>query len=111
MGRNRIAGVITIVLAGTAAGQATPPFKLPSGVQVLRDVEYARVGDKRLLLDLYMPEEVKGRLPGVVYIHGGGWRRGDKKQQTGVPLVTHGYIVASINHRFSQEAIFPAQVR
>jgi acetyl esterase/lipase len=110
MFRARIVGVIAIVLAGTAAGQSAEPSKLQSGVKILRDVEYARVGDKSLRMDLYMPEDATGPLPGVVYIHGGGWRRGDKKQQTGVPLVAHGYVVASINHRFSQEAIFPAQI-
>jgi acetyl esterase/lipase len=110
MHKPRIAGVIVIVLAGTAAGQSVVPPKSPTGVNVIRDVEYARVGDKSLKMDLYLPEEAKSPLPGVVYIHGGGWRRGDKKQQTGVPLVAHGYVVASINHRFSQEAIFPAQI-
>src|SRR5207244_4077627 len=49
-------------------------------------------------------------LPAIVYLHGGGWRRGDKRQQTGVPLASRGYVVASINYRLSQEAIFPAQI-
>jgi acetyl esterase/lipase len=84
--------------------------KPPDGVTLQRNVEYARVGEKSLLMDIYSPENSKGLLPAVIYIHGGGWRRGDKNQQTGVPLVSHGYVVASINHRPSQEAIFPAQI-
>lgn len=87
-----------------------PPPEPPAGVRVVRDVEYARVGETKLLMDVYIPKDAKEGLPCVVYIHGGGWRRGDKRQQTGVPLSTHGYVVASINHRVSTEAPFPAQI-
>ena len=94
------------LLIALLLGQVKPP----DGVTVERNVEYARVGEKSLRMDVYAPDNPKGPLPAVIYIHGGGWRRGDKSQQTGVPLVSHGYVVASINHRPSQEAIFPAQI-
>ena len=92
--------------AGLAAAQSKPP----EGVKVARDVEYACVGGKSLKMDIYSPENLTGPAPAVVYFHGGGWRRGDKRQQTGVPLAPRGYVVASINYRLSQEAIFPAQI-
>ena len=45
--------------------------------KVVRDIEFARVDEQSLKLDLYLPEIPKGsRL--VVWIHGGGWRRGSK---------------------------------
>jgi len=87
-----------------------PPPPPPEGVNVIRDVEYAKVADISLLMDIYIPKDARGALPCVMYIHGGGWRRGDKHQQTGVPLGTHGYVVASINHRTSFQAVFPAQI-
>ncbi len=41
-----------------------------SDVRVLPDVEYASVDNHRLLLDLYIPEEVEGA-PLLVWVHGG----------------------------------------
>lgn len=41
--------------------------------------------------------------PLVVFVHGGGWKRGDKGNATGAAKVTHllgqGYAVASLNYR------------
>ncbi|NQT89359.1 alpha/beta hydrolase [bacterium] len=83
---------------------------LPQGVKALRNVEYAKVGDKSLRLDIYTPPEPKGALPLVVWVHGGAWRAGSKNNCPAISLVGRGYAVASISYRFSQEAIFPAQI-
>lgn len=77
---------------------------------MLRDLEYARVGEKDLLLDLYLPKDPEGSLPLLVWVHGGAWRGGDKSPCRAVWMVERGYAVASINYRLSQEAIFPAQI-
>jgi acetyl esterase/lipase len=58
------------------------------------------------LLDLYAPDGAApaDRRPVVVYVHGGGWRRGDKdnKIENKVDLFTgHGYLFASVNYRLS----------
>ena len=83
--------------------------------QVLRDVAYARVGDKTLLLDLYLPDRAgplsgRGSVPALVWIHGGAFRAGSKENPPAAHMVSQGYAVASINYRLSQEAIFPAQI-
>ncbi|MCA9005763.1 MAG: carboxylesterase family protein, partial [Planctomycetaceae bacterium] len=53
-----------------------------------RDVEYANVDGSSLLLDLYLPRNVKNP-PLVVWIHGGGWRGGNKgRGGKFVPLLT-----------------------
>lgn len=80
--------------------------------RILRDITYSQSGMK---LDLYLPAEVRGPLPLIVWIHGGAWKQGDKadlKRAWGdlSQLVDDGYIFASINYRLSQEATFPAQV-
>jgi acetyl esterase/lipase len=80
-------------------------------VEIVRDLEYARVGDKPLLLDLYRPvKKSDGPLPVVVGIHGGGWANGSKAGGQGSWLAQRGYAVAVINYRLSGEAIFPAQI-
>lgn len=75
-----------------------------------RDVEYAKVGGKALLLDVFVPKGVK-QPPLLVWIHGGGWSGGSKGNGGGLLFMTsRGYAVASINYRLSHEAIFPAQI-
>ena len=67
--------------------------------KVVRDIEFARVDEQSLKLDLYLPEIPKGsRL--VVWIHGGGWRRGSKNSCHLSWLSEYGYTVAK----------FPAQL-
>ncbi len=90
--------------------QAQPSAKVPEGVKVERDLEYAKAGDKKLLLDLYLPEKADGPLPVIVGIHGGGWANGSKAGGQGSWLARHGYAVAVINYRLSGESIFPAQI-
>src|SRR5271165_5091820 len=84
--------------------------KLPAGVKVLRDLQYVEGGHERNRLDLYLPDKAEGRLPLVVWIHGGGWQAGSKEGCPAVFLVAKGYAVASINYRLSQHAVFPAQI-
>lgn len=73
------------------------------------DIEYARVDDQRLLLDLYMPKGVaRPRL--LVWIHGGAWRSGSRSKMPLTALVEHGWAVASVDYRLSPVASFPAQI-
>lgn len=78
-------------------------------VRIARDVEYARVGDTSLTLDLYVPAAVKSP-PLVVWVHGGAWRGGSKNNPSVLPLTERGHAVASVNYRLSPVAQFPAQV-
>ncbi len=74
-----------------------------------RDIPYASVGGEELKLDLYIPEGVvKPKL--VVWIHGGGWRGGSKAKPPVRCLLDEGYALASVSYRFSEVAIFPAQI-
>ncbi|EDY18444.1 Alpha/beta hydrolase fold-3 domain protein [Chthoniobacter flavus Ellin428] len=80
---------------------------LASAIDIKRDIEYARVGDLSLKLDLYLPE--KAHPPLIVYVHGGAWRGGSKKENPLRPLVDQGFALASIDYRLSTQAPFPAQ--
>ncbi|RPI24107.1 MAG: alpha/beta hydrolase [Acidobacteria bacterium] len=105
----RWAAFVLIVVASspTAAAQL-----VRTQGKVARDLVYRTVNGKRLALDLYVPAEAKDgdKFPVVVWIHGGAWRAGDKSQCPGIPLVSRGFVVASISYRLSSEAIFPAQI-
>ena len=88
----------------------SPAAAQPKGVQALRNLPYVANGHERQRLDLYLPEKAEGRLPLIVWIHGGAWWAGSKEDCPAVPLAAKGYAVASINYRFSQHAVFPAQI-
>ena len=77
-------------------------------VQRTNDIEYARVGNHELLLDLYLPTQETPPL--IVWVHGGAWRSGSKAKMPLGFLVEQGYAVASVDYRLSGTAKFPAQV-
>jgi acetyl esterase/lipase len=72
------------------------------------DIEYARVGDTALKLDLHMPQNANAPL--LVYVHGGAWRAGSKADVPIAKLLDHGFAIASVDYRLSTQAVFPAQV-
>lgn len=83
----------------------------PAGVKAERDIVYAKVGERELKLDLYLPAAAPaGKLPLVVWIHGGAWRAGSKDNAPTAAFAADGYAAASIGYRYTQEAPFPANV-
>ena len=90
-----------------------PPFT-PDGVTAHRDVVYIQRPERALELDLYIPDDVSGPIPTVVYVHGGGYfmsnRHSVSSEATIFNLLGRGYAVATMDYRFSHEAIFPAQI-
>ncbi|MEA3400894.1 MAG: alpha/beta hydrolase [Armatimonadota bacterium] len=102
------------------AGDA-PPAESASGPTVsfmgdwweMRDVEYGVVDGHRLLLDAYLPADNQVH-PAIVFIHGGGWRRGSKKggfnAVQGPRAIADGIAVFSLDYRLSSVAPYPAAV-
>ena len=78
-------------------------------VKITKDIPFATFGDRTLKIDLHMPQGVENP-PLVMFIHGGGWRNGSRKGCKIAWAARHGYAVASVEYRFSQQAIFPAQI-
>jgi len=94
-----------------ATRPALPPAQPLPGAKMAADLEYGHADGKPLLLDLYVPlKEVTGKLPLVVWVHGGGWSAGSRRNPPALPLLKHGFAVASVEYRLSQEAKFPAQI-
>ena len=106
-------GVTVMALAPVAFAQ------VPS----LADVEYARVNQQPLRLDLYLPDAPQAGRPLVLFVHGGGWSGGAKFPIAAgmLPLLQQGIALASVQYRLvnSQDAalyggqdavIFPAAV-
>lgn len=86
-----------------------------AGVSVLFDQAYAGTQNPKQMLDLYLPAKrtTENPLPVVVFIHGGGWARGDRKYSSGdvLSLVASGdYAGVKLSYRLTNEAKWPAQI-
>ena len=90
----------------------TPKVPLPDNVELISNIEYGKVGERSLLLDIYKPKHLTKPVPGLIFIHGGGWSGGDKEvyRLHASRYAQRGYVAVSIAYRLSGEAPFPAAV-
>lgn len=76
-----------------------------------QDIAYG--SDALQHLDFWRAAGDASAAPLIVFIHGGGWKRGDKQSATGSAKVSHflsqGYAVASINYRLVPAATVEEQ--
>jgi pectinesterase len=86
---------------------------LPNTVLAHEDLVYAKYGERELILDLYEPKNASERFPAVVFIHGGGFYKGDPSSYTAMAmdLASKGYVTMNIFYRLSGEAPFPAAIQ
>ena len=70
---------------------------------------YKTIGSRQLKMDYYGPK-TDHNLPALLFIHGGGWRTGDKQQhrELAKSLVDKGFRVFLVEYRLSTEALYPA---
>lgn len=96
----------------SGVGNATT--QSPTETRVRTDIAYASASPAQKL-DLYLPaDDGTGLRPGLVVVHGGGWRSGDKQrgQWSRIPAryAQEGYVAISVNYRLTGEAPWPAQI-
>lgn len=77
-----------------------------------RDVVYYSVGKRHLHADLFFPRNNENKSPAVILIHGGGWASGNKSHLVPMTqkLAENGFFAASVEHRLSPEAKYPAAI-
>ena len=117
--KTRIYLFLIIFISGVQAlAQTNPVIDIyPEGTILQGNLAYNNDTLEKHLLDIYLPAEAKGKLPLVIFIHGGGWLGNDKyadmgyMRKTVAELISHGYALASIDYRFSTQAVFPAQIQ
>lgn len=97
--------VVAVILACGNLFAADAPQLAPTHA----DVAYGPA--KLNVLDFWQAKG-DGPRPLLVYIHGGGWTGGDKKQDTKAyqKFLDQGISCAAINYRLTDEAILPAPV-
>ena len=77
------------------------------------DIPYASLSPSQNL-DIYLPDEGNGTFPVIVYLHGGAFSIGDKRDIYVLNIlksIKRGYALVSVNYRLSGEAIFPAGIQ
>ena len=99
--------VVVACIAGPVSrrvDEASPTAPTPA----MSDVAYAGASAAEVL-DIWMPSTARRPHPLVIFVHGGGWSGGDKRDvgPKVVPLLQRGFAVASVNYRLSGEAHFP----
>ncbi len=77
------------------------------------DIAYRPGGSKAWCLDLVRPKATAASpRPGIVFVHGGGWRSGDKRRgiflDGAIDYARKGYVCITVNYRLTGEAPFPA---
>lgn len=86
---------------------------LPTTVQATYNVTYCTLGSRSLQLDIFYPKAKRRKgYPAVLFIHGGGWRSGDRSQHVPMAqqLAAKGYVTATVEYRLSTEAHYPGAV-
>ena len=74
------------------------------------DIPYASQSESQLL-DIYLPPEGDGPFPTVIFVHGGAFILGEKRDDQflqAVGGVDRGYAVVSVEYRLAFEAQYPA---
>ena len=88
--------------------------EVPEAVRAVKNITYVQRGGHALQLDLYLPAQPQnGPVPGIVFVHGGGWRVGvrDNFAPMAIRMAQRGYAAATISYRLSPEALYPAAVQ
>ncbi|MDA0364654.1 MAG: alpha/beta hydrolase [Chloroflexi bacterium] len=86
---------------------------IPGRVTIDEGVPFGTGGGRRLHADVFTPPGgASAGAPGVVIVHGGGWREGDRSQlrSYGIQLARRGFVAAAIEYRLLAEAPWPAQI-
>ena len=75
---------------------------VPHDMEHLKNVEYKNINGESLQLDFCNPKNLHRPAPLVIFLHGGGWKKGNRADM--LPLVIDfakaGYITATVSYRF-----------
>jgi len=83
-----------------------------SELEVRSDVVYGTGGGRDLKCDIYATPGDGKPQPGVLLVHGGGWRRGNKSvmEGYGARLAAEGFVCVACEYRLTPESVWPAHI-
>jgi acetyl esterase/lipase len=106
---------LSLALCCDAADQTTDGRPFPNYRSEL-NVIYAKIGDRELKLNAFLPDNPKTPVPAILEIHGGWWYGGDSASTIeGVGgwqfFMRRGLAVFSIQYRLGEAGGFPQNIR
>lgn len=91
---------------------APPPYieEVRAAVKIIPDLVYEE--ESGALLDIYVPDDLEGSVPVILWIHGGGYVGGskDSRRDYAMTLAHDGYIVANMDYALASEQLYPGPV-
>ncbi|MHB1502657.1 MAG: alpha/beta hydrolase fold domain-containing protein [Acidimicrobiales bacterium] len=85
----------------------------PSEIEMTAGIDYAGDGMARHRLDVLHRRDMSLPGPVLIYVHGGAWIMGNKRQQ-GLPMLyemaRRGWVCVKINYRLSPRATWPDHI-
>lgn len=95
-----------VTLFATASGVSD------GDVQMEKGIVFGKGGERDLKLDLTRPKSSQGKMPALVFIHGGGWTGGNRESFHPFMLQfsKQGMVCITVQYRFAPQHRFPAQL-
>lgn len=87
-----------------------PELEFKAKQKILFDRRYKKIGERELHIDVFLPPPRRATHQGILFIHGGAWRSGNKSHFYAVAnkLAQRGYTVFLPEYRLAPEASYPA---
>ena len=107
-----------VMLAGALAQAQRPAgdaasFAAYTGYRAAPNITYTTASGAELKLDFYGPARPSGPLPTAIFMHGGGYRIGSRKEASVLsllPYIQMGWNAVNVEYRASGIALAPAAV-
>ena len=112
-------GLLYVISAGYALAQrpasdvASFAAYVGTGYRVAPNITYMTASSVELKLDFYRPAQAQGPLPTAIFMHGGGYRIGSRKEASVlnlIPYIQMGWNAVNVEYRASGIALAPAAV-
>ncbi|MEG1791112.1 MAG: alpha/beta hydrolase fold domain-containing protein [Clostridia bacterium] len=86
--------------------------RVPKGITMQRNIPYSS-NSKYQVTDLIFPSKSNGKMPLLLYIHGGGWISGlkDMRHTYCFNYAKAGYFVANIDYEYSPYVQYPTPIQ
>ncbi len=83
---------------------------VPENIEVFKGLVYKQIDSIDLKLDIYRSRDLKKAAPVLIFIHGGGWRKGKRSDYLPYLLdyARKDYVTVTVSYRLSGVAPFPA---
>jgi pectinesterase len=83
------------------------PVIVTGNIHITENIPYSTTKERQLHLDVYFPKEAsKTKRTAIIFLHGGGWRSGNKEMHAPLlqRLADKGFVCIAPEYRLSTEA-------